>query len=53
MAKDKKQITVVAECTLAPVDGEPEVIRYFDKSWKRLRELAPATLTFNRFVRID
>jgi hypothetical protein len=53
MAKDKKEITVVAECEVTFSEGV-EIIRSFDKSWQRSKVLPrPVHVSFNRFVRID
>lgn len=50
--KDQNKVTVVAECTVESESGI-ETIRSFDKAWHRALEVAPAKLTFQRFVRID
>lgn len=48
--------TVVAELTIVHAGGQ-EIVRSFDRAWKRSMELAlretPVTTTFNNFVRID
>lgn len=54
MAKpDKKEITVVAEYTAASPEASFS-IKTHDKAWHAVLDLpTPATLTFERWARID